>query len=135
MRLGSRRAEAKLSVEMAERTLARELASALGDRAGAVSLDDAEVESRLKAGLARAGEIYPDVRFDPALFARYVGERFEDQRQLTPERLADLYLAAAAETGDAAAISVFEHRILPALGPALDRLRLTHFERGDLEQR
>jgi len=98
-------------------------------------IEPTDLEARLKDGLARAAELYPGVVVDPSVFADYVRERYEQPRQLEPDRLADLALACAAALGDPTAIAVFERQILPALGPGLDRLRLTHFERGDLGQR
>jgi RNA polymerase sigma-70 factor (ECF subfamily) len=77
-----------------------------------------------QAALQGAREAWPEIELDAEQFAAHVEARCRKNGAL-PEHLADLYLAWAAARGNAAALRIFDERLLPKLDPAVRRLDST----------
>jgi RNA polymerase sigma-70 factor (ECF subfamily) len=84
--------------------------------------NEAPPGARLAEAFQAAQAAWPGTRLDPDRFAARVAEAFASAHPPTALHLTDLYLAAACESGDRAALALFESHIAPAAQRAAARL-------------
>ncbi|HEY3357993.1 MAG TPA: sigma factor-like helix-turn-helix DNA-binding protein [Polyangia bacterium] len=105
------------------------LAEALRGHVPAASVvDRAALEDALTALQAAARGAWPDITIAPEVFVRFLAERLPPGEDvlagLSRLHAADLYLACGCALGDEAAVTAFERRVLPQVGPALTRAKV-----------
>ena len=88
----------------------------------------------MEAAYAAARAEWTDVELDYSEFARHVGERLADGRDLAEVRTGQLYLACACARGNPAALKAFERTCMPSIAAALSQLRALGADADDVAQ-
>ncbi len=87
---------------------------------------DAELETALRAAVARGAAAHPDIVVDPVRLAAYLAGHADESRApsewIAARNIADIHLACAIADHDRVALAVFEQRIVPAMRAAATRL-------------
>jgi RNA polymerase sigma-70 factor (ECF subfamily) len=108
--------------------LSTELAAELDAVASPQALALPDLEERVEELLHTSRATWPDVKVDPAAFARHLGRHLAHERDfagaLAATRGPDLYLAYACAAGDTKAIRALEKDFLRGVPSAVRRLRL-----------
>lgn len=83
--------------------------------------------------LAAGRAAWPEIAIGEDVIAKHLAGRAPEDAGL-PQHDADVYLAIALATGDAAALRVFEAKLVPHVDQALRRLRLPATTKDDVRQ-